>query len=491
MLVCCVKALHSGEPHVDETVVAVAPSLCRQASSLSILLFDSLTVPLPARVTIEAYNLNTILLWDYPPTPQTAVFTAQVKTYGNAVWIDACNTSYHYCNISSQITDPSSSLWARVKARLGQEESAYTYSKEFILCRQGKVGPPKLDIRKKEDQIMIDIFHPLIGVKGFEPEAMYDEESTCYMFTYKVYVRINGSSETAERMYECREDDCNETQCLLRVPVSALSSQYCASAEGISEEWAVTTEKSRELCVTIVDENSLEGSVWIPVVAAFLLFLVIVLVFVYCHVKKTNPCKRKNVTLPKSLLSVVKSASSEAKSESKHISPITYQPIVLEDEKAVWEEQVSPATVSGLPAEENPGKEEPGEELSSETGVVATEGTPDMAPGSPLTPVRTEGSVRLSSNQSELCSGALNSYHSRNGSDSGVVESDSFLSDSEFPPNDKSEVKTGGQESLTLRNTTTSFGYDKPHVLVDVLVDEGAKESLIGYRVTADSHRLS
>lgn len=32
-MVCCVKALHSGEPRVDETVVAVAPSLCRQASS--------------------------------------------------------------------------------------------------------------------------------------------------------------------------------------------------------------------------------------------------------------------------------------------------------------------------------------------------------------------------------------------------------------------------------------------------------------------------
>lgn len=40
------------------------------------------TVPPPTRVRIEAYNVNTILSWDYPTVPQAPVFTAQVKTYG-------------------------------------------------------------------------------------------------------------------------------------------------------------------------------------------------------------------------------------------------------------------------------------------------------------------------------------------------------------------------------------------------------------------------
>ncbi|KAJ8797340.1 hypothetical protein J1605_017568 [Eschrichtius robustus] len=442
------------------------------------------SVPTPTNLRIEAYNLNTVLFWDYPIMPRSPVFTIQVMTYRDGQWIDACNTSHHSCNIFSIIDDPSSPLWARVKARLGQEESVYAQSREFILCKEGKIGPPKLGIRKKEDQIIVDIFHPLITVNENEPEAIYDDENTCYTFTYNVFVRINGS-ETTDKMYIKKEDDCNETQCFLSIPVSSLNSEYCVSAEGVSEMWAVTTEKSEELCITVFDNNSTGDPVWIPIVAALLLFLVLALVAVCCLVKKMNPFKRENIMLPKSLLSVVKSASSETKSESKYISPITYQPIAIENE------QLSPGTISSVCTEDNPGKAEHGEDLSSETEVVITEeDISDLAPGSSLTPVKGENSIHASSNQSETCSITLNAYHSRNGSDSGLVVSDN-CPDSEFPPSNKTEIKTEGQESITLRNTTTSFGYDKPHVLVDLLVDEGGKESLIGYRPTADSKEFS
>ncbi|XP_036077910.1 interferon gamma receptor 1 isoform X2 [Rousettus aegyptiacus] len=403
-------------------------------------------------------------------------------------WTDVCNTSDHYCNIFYMINNPSHPLWARVKARIGQKESAYVESKEFILCKQGEVGPPKLDIRRKEDHIIIDIHHPLVIVNGEDLGAMYDE-STCHAFTYDVYVRINGN-ETTTRMYIQKEDDCNETQCHLSIPVSSLNSRYCIAAEGVSDMWAVTTKKSEELCITISDHKSKINSFWIPVVAALLVFVVVILLAVCFHIKKINPCKKGSIMLPKSLLSVVKNASSETKSESKYISPVTYEPIVPEHEKV--EEQLSPAVISSSHTEDDLAKAEHREDFSSETDVVTIEeNTLDTAPGSPLTPVKRDDSVHSSSNQSEPCSVALNSYHSRSGSDSGVVESDTFLSDSEFPPNNKTEIKTGGQESTMLRNTTTSFGYDKPHVLVDLLVDEGGKESLIGYRVTADSKEIS
>ncbi|KAF6364585.1 interferon gamma receptor 1 [Rhinolophus ferrumequinum] len=151
-----------------------------------------LSVPVPTNVKIDAYNLNTVVRWDYPVMPQTPVFTVQVKKYGNAKWIDACNTSDPQCNIFSMTGDPSVGLWARVKARLGQEESAYAESKEFILCEEWKFGPPNASIRQKEDEIIINIYHPL-AVDGNEPEAIYDEENSCSIFVYNVYVRINGS----------------------------------------------------------------------------------------------------------------------------------------------------------------------------------------------------------------------------------------------------------------------------------------------------------
>ncbi|XP_059256785.1 interferon gamma receptor 1 [Mustela nigripes] len=447
------------------------------------------SVPVPTNINIKAYNFNTVLYWDYPTMPQTPVFTVQVKTYGNAVWIDACNTSQNFCNIFSVINDPSLSLWARIKARLGQKESAYVESKEFILCKQGNIGPPAVGIRKRENQINIDIFHPLVNTSEKKPIPIYDE-NYCHIFTYTVYLKINGS-KIQYKLSEENEDDCNETQCHLVIPVSSLSSHYCISAEGFSEDWSVKTEMSDELCITTSDDNHIKDSVWVPIVA-ILLFLVLILVFVYCYTKKMNPCKKESIMLPKSLLSVVKNASSEARSEPKCVSPITYQPIVPENEKMVWEDQLSPATIISMPTKDSLGKTEHREDVSSEIEVVtAEENNPDTASGSPLTPGMGESSVHTSSNQSEPCVITLNSYHSRNGSDSGVVESDSFLSDSEFPPNNKTEIKTEGQESVVLRNTTTSFGYDKPHVLVDLLVDEGGKESLIGYRPTADSKEFS
>ncbi|XP_023585559.1 interferon gamma receptor 1 isoform X3 [Trichechus manatus latirostris] len=446
------------------------------------------SVPVPTNVTIESYNMNPVLSWEYQITVPTSVFTVQA------------------------ISDPSSPVWARVKARLGQKESAYVESKEFIMCQQGKVGPPKLDVSKKENQIIIDIFHPSIIVNGEEIGIMSDYDDSCYSFIYNLYVRINGSEFSQDengvislhikrshafllffmQTVSQQVDNCNETQCWSSIPVSSLNAEYCVSAEGVADRWDVTTEKSKEYCITVPD-NSTTYSLWIPVVSA-VLFVLLIFIFVYCQIKKINPFKRKSITLPKSLLSVVKNATSETKPESKYVSFITsYQPIALENEKVISGEQLSPATISSMHTEGNPGEVENIEEVSSETEVVTIEeeNTSDVVPGSPVTTIRRENSLHSSSNQSKPGSVTLNLYHSRNGSDSGLVESDSSLSDSEFPPGNKTEIKAEGQDSTTLRNTTTSFGYDKPHVLVELLVDGGGKESLIGYRLPADSKEFS
>uniref|UniRef100_A0A5F4VTB9 Interferon gamma receptor 1 n=1 Tax=Callithrix jacchus TaxID=9483 RepID=A0A5F4VTB9_CALJA len=447
-------------------------------------------VPIPTNVTIESYNMKPIVYWEYQIMPQVPVFTVEVKTYGYGDWTVACtNISHRYCNISDHVSDPLNSLWVRVKARVGQKESAYAKSEEFTVCQHGKIEPPKLGIRKGEKQITIDIFHPSVFINGEEQEVDYYDEITCYIIVYNVYVRVN-KSEIPYKVSTKMEDDCNEIQCQLTVPVPSLNSQYCVSAEGVLNVWGVTTEKSKEVCVTI-SNSSIQSSLWIPAVAV-LLFLVLTLVLIYFYIKKINPLKEKSIILPKSLISVVRSATTEIKPESKYMSRITsYQPFFLEKE-VDCEEPLSP--VPDMHTEDNPGKGEHTEELSSITEVVTTEeDIPDMVPGSHLTPIERESSSLLSSNQSEPCIITLNSYHSRNGSDtdSSCLESHSSLSDSEFPPNNKAEIKTEEQEVITVIKAPTSFGYDKPHVLVDLLVDNDSKESLIGYRPTKDTREIS
>lgn len=451
---------------------------------MSLLLLESLTVPIPTNLTFEAYNLNTLLRWDYPSMQETPVFIVMVKSYTHGNWVDACNTTHHYCNISSKIEDPSVSLWAKVKAYLGQKQSAYAESKEFILCQHGKYGPPTLSIREKEDQLIIDTYHPLTIVN----EAEYDDD-TCLMFFYHIYIRID-ENKTISITCDPFEEDY-ETLCRSSIPLGILNSNYCVSAQGVSNQWGVKTEMSQDVCILISkDTHNVLNDILIPVFVAFIFFLVVIVIFAYCHMKEIIPFKRKSITLPKSLVSVVKNTTAEVKPESKYIFPVTYQVIIPENEKMPSEELLPPATVSHTNPEDSPEKAEH-TELCRKSEVVTTDtDISDVTPESSLNLVK-ESSQLSSSNQSNPCSFTLNTYQSRSGSDSGLVESGSFLSDSEFPSDNKTEVKTEIQEPILVPNNTTSFGYDRPHVLVDLLVDEGGKESLIGYRLTTESKEFS
>lgn len=174
---------------------------------------------------------------------------------------------------------------------------------------------------------------------------------------------------------------------------------------------------------------------------------------------------------------MVRNATSETKPESKYSLVTSCQPAVLENETVICEDHLSTVTAER-------------EELSKEAEGISAEGsTSATTPDSPPTSIQ-RGSFSLSSsNQSGPCS--LTTYHSRNGSDSGLVGSGSSISDSEFLPNNNSETKMAEQEPPPTRKALISSGYDKPHMLVDVLVDGGGKESLIGYRLTGDTQELS
>ena len=66
----------------------------------------------------------------------------------------------------------------------------------LLLCvlptTTGKIGPPALGIRKMENQIIIDLFHPLTAISGRQAVPIYDENN-CHTFMYIVYMKINGS----------------------------------------------------------------------------------------------------------------------------------------------------------------------------------------------------------------------------------------------------------------------------------------------------------
>lgn len=62
------------------------------------------------------------------------------------------------------------------------------------MCRKGKVGPPGLDIGRKEDQLIVHIFHPKVNVSQ---ETMFGDGNTCYTFDYTVFVKHYRSGEVS------------------------------------------------------------------------------------------------------------------------------------------------------------------------------------------------------------------------------------------------------------------------------------------------------
>ncbi|NXR77352.1 INGR1 protein, partial [Pycnonotus jocosus] len=119
-------------------------------------------VPSPTEIIVTSENFKTVLHWQYPPVSETPRFIVEIKPYNLGYYknVSTCmNTSTHFCDLSEEICDAYISYWLRVKAVVGSQQSEYIESNEFILQRHGKIGPPKLNLSRHGDKIMVDIYH--------------------------------------------------------------------------------------------------------------------------------------------------------------------------------------------------------------------------------------------------------------------------------------------------------------------------------------------
>ncbi|NXH15656.1 INGR1 protein, partial [Bucco capensis] len=120
-------------------------------------------VPSPMQIVVTSENLKTVLHWQYPLMSETPYFTVEIKPYDLSDYKDvsACvNISAHFCDVSKEIYGFGTSHWFRVKAVVGSQQSEYTETEEFVWRKHGKIGPPKLDLSRQSDKLMVDIYHP-------------------------------------------------------------------------------------------------------------------------------------------------------------------------------------------------------------------------------------------------------------------------------------------------------------------------------------------
>ncbi|NXK54882.1 INGR1 protein, partial [Chauna torquata] len=121
-------------------------------------------VPSPTGVVVTSKNFKTVLHWQYLPMSETPHFVVEIKPYSLGTYksVSTCvNISDYFCDLSGEVNEIFSSYWFRVKAVVGSQQSEYIETKEFILQKHGKIGPPKLDLSRHGDKIIVDIYHPV------------------------------------------------------------------------------------------------------------------------------------------------------------------------------------------------------------------------------------------------------------------------------------------------------------------------------------------
>uniref|UniRef100_F7AIU8 Interferon gamma receptor 1 n=1 Tax=Monodelphis domestica TaxID=13616 RepID=F7AIU8_MONDO len=452
-------------------------------------------VPAPTNVEIKSYNLNPQVSWNYPVMSQPPNFTVELKNYEEGKWIEVCtNISQKFCTIFDHVKSPDLSYWARVKATIGQKESPFADSSVFKMCKQGKIGPPKLKVQMKDHQLIIDISHPLIIVEGKEKGVVYDYyEDECSVFSYKVYWKINGSMEASPEYIQIIEEEndhrsCNETQCQLIIQGASFNSEYCVSAEGFSQNsaiWSFKFEKSEELCIKTPSGKEKDTSVLILIISLSLTSIVCLLVVpvIICQVRKRKVFQRETFILPKSLVvSVVRNLNSrnilEVKPETKYISIVETSNLTVPESEEKSIAHLTP--VSSINSGDS-GEKDHFQEISSKTEeMTVEENITEMISDSHQSTMIKENYFHPNSSQTESGSLISNSCLLGDDSENRHVESCNSMSHPESPQND-SETQVDIQDNITIRKVS-SFGYDKPHVLVDILTDTNDKDTLIGYR---------
>ncbi|XP_075270074.1 interferon gamma receptor 1 isoform X2 [Opisthocomus hoazin] len=408
-------------------------------------------VPSPTQIVVTSENFKTVLHWQYPPMSEMPHFTVEVKPYNLGYYkiVSTCvNISAHFCDLSREIHEPFASYWLRVKAAVGSRQSQYVETNEFILQKH---GPPKLNLSRHSGEIVIDIYHPAFPSVELLPwiRDIYSE------LTYSVtsWDSKNQSKEVFT------EDNCTMYKCSLNLPVPAEGSTYCVSAKGSLYGDLMVGAPSEESCIHVPLKQTLSTQGIIILCSVVLSLSLILTVCFGC-----KRLRKKNIKLPKSLVSVIRNLNTdsilESKSEAKYLSvmsftsgqstlPVNNEVTSLEVESK--EETVSPENSSkgssSVPSPEAPAKAEE---------VSVHESTEELSSDDEQNHKVKESYFTSDSNQMDICS------------------------NSSSPQISATEI----QQTVIPSSCLKFSGYDKPHVPLDMLIDVGEEQPVIAYRPT-------
>ncbi|XP_061081414.1 interferon alpha/beta receptor 1-like isoform X3 [Conger conger] len=195
-------------------------------------------LPPPQNVRIESKNLHNELHWSAVNETFPVEYAVQFYFHENFGWRDvpSCSpTSAVYCDFSS-VGSPSVNLTLRVRARSGNQTSAWSKSEPFLPHEQTRLGPPEVTlfpgVHSNSLRVQMSIAHPKLkeeyGV-SLKYRVVYWEQTSV---THEVYLKTSNSSITLKSL-KLGRNYCVQVQYTVpyatRLRVGDLSTPVCTS----------------------------------------------------------------------------------------------------------------------------------------------------------------------------------------------------------------------------------------------------------------------
>ncbi|XP_009956509.1 PREDICTED: interferon gamma receptor 1, partial [Leptosomus discolor] len=314
-----------------------------------------------------------------------------------------------------------------------------------------KIGPPKLNLSRHGDKIIVDIYHPAFPSDEVLPWIRDD-------FSELVYVVTTWDSKNQSRD-KFREDNCWTSECSLHIPVPDEGSTYCVSVQGSLYDDVMVGAPSEESCIHIPVKDT-SSTKYVIILCGVVLSLSLTL-SVCCGCKKL---RKKNIKLPKSLVSVIRNLNTgsilESKSEAKYVSVISFMPgqsaLPVNDEVTSLEVEPKEETVSPENSSEGASSVPLPEAPAEAEEVSVQESTQEVSSDDEQNHKVKESYFISDSSQMDICS------------------------NSSEPEVSATEI----QQTVIPSSCLKFSGYDKPHVPLDMLIDVGEEQPVIAYRPT-------
>ncbi|XP_059839065.1 uncharacterized protein LOC132401164 isoform X1 [Hypanus sabinus] len=210
--------------------------------------WGQLEISTPVNLTVKSHDFHTVLKWDVRNSSERTRFNVEFREYVTAEWKPVCvNVWTRYCDLSNVFIaseDQVGGYYARVKAVTGLQESKFAYTNRFTFAQNASLGAPIVWLRADGSQLTVEVKYP--------PLNSTSNSGLQESLSYHVY---------------CRRPNQTDPICLALTPENPLHQEefvegtVCVSAEVEISAIHLTGKKSNETCLSMSQRSYSDSAI--------------------------------------------------------------------------------------------------------------------------------------------------------------------------------------------------------------------------------------